>query len=1109
MVTNSWFNNMIGKVLQGRIPVLIILIALISGLLSLQLTPREEEPQIVVPMADVFISAPGLSAKQVERQISTPLEKLLAQIDGVEHVYSISNNDSAVVTVRFYVGEDREDSLVKIYNKIYSNIDMVPAAVSSWVVKPVEVDDVPILLIALWSSEPERYGDHELRRLAEELTEKLQVIKNTNRIEITGGRPRQIRVELNPEALAARRTAPLDISMALELSNDRKTSGAIQQHDDSIIIESGDFIHNVEELKRLVVNVVNGVPIYLDEVATVIDGPAEPDSYTWIGFGSADKDYDKHKDYAPAVIISVAKQHGSNAVKVASDVEEYLLLLKNEILPDNIEYRLIRNYGETADEKVNNLVNSLIFAIITVLIFISIFLGWRAAIVIGLAIPVCYGITLGLDLFAGYTINRVTLFALILSLGLLVDDPITGVDNIERFLRTKEGDARGNVAAAMFEIRNALIMSTIAIILSFIPLAFITGMMGPYMAPMAFNVPVAVTISTVVAFFVTPWVAFKLLKIKSSEQIFNLEETILYKVYSSLIKPLISKRRNAWCFIMITVLLFLITASLPLFRAVPLKLLPYDNKNEFQLVIDMPEGTTLERTQAVTQEVADYLKTIPEIREIIGFTGLSSPMDFNGMIRHYYLRRGSHVADIRVTLIDRLQRDHQSHEIITRIRSDISHIGNEYAANIKLIEVPPGPPVLSTITVEVYGKETTPYIELQDAARTVFERLSKEEFIVDIDTSIEFPQQKLIFVTDKEKAAMSGIATEDISRTMALATKGTVVSFMEVETEANPLPIILRLPLSRRSSLEEFSSLQIKGRAGFTKMRDDKGISDAPQPLVPLGELGKFENGLVDSSIYHKDLRKVSYVFAEMAGRPPVDAILDVTADLNNESAIEFRTLKQRTHLSPGAGVKWTLNEDISTVWDGEGEWHISLKVLRDMGLAFAAAMVGIFFVLLIQTNSTGLTLIIMSAIPLTIIGIMPGFWFLNQIGERTIAETPNLILFTATAMIGMIALAGIVIRNSLILVEFINLSLSSGLNLTSSLLRAGAVRMRPVLLTAGTTILGNIVITLDPVFSGLAWSIIFGIIASTFFTLFIVPVCYFLVYERSIVADQNTGVML
>jgi multidrug efflux pump subunit AcrB len=1098
MDNNHWFHKMIGKVLQGQIPIFITLIALVAGAVSLYLTPREEEPQIVVPMADVYITAPGLSPHQVERQVTTPLEKLLSQIDGVEHVYSQSANGGAVVTVRFYVGQDREASLVKIYNKIYSNTDKVPAAVSSWVVKPVEVDDVPIVLISLYSTDTQRYGDHELRRVAEELTEKLQVVKNTNRIEVTGGRPRQIRVELDPEALAARRTAPLDVAWALGQSNQRLPAGHIQQEDKDIVVEAGDFIRNAGDLRHLVINVVDGVPVYLDEVAHVIDGPAEPDSYTWMGFGPADKAHALTPGYVPAVVISVAKQKGSNAVWVARDVERELEKLKSTVVPEGMDYRIIRDYGATANEKVNDLTSSLLFAVVTVVVFIGIFLGWRAALVVGLAIPVCYGATLGLDLAGGYTINRVTLFALILALGLLVDDPITGVDNIERYLRNKDRDPADNVKTAMYEIRNALIMSSVAIILAFVPLAFITGMMGPYMAPMAFNVPVAIIISTVISFYVTPWASWKLLTAGSVRGPSRVEDTPLYRIYSRIVSPLVASRRNAWLFLGVVVILFFSAAILPLFRAVPLKLLPYDNKNEFQVVIDMPEGTTLERTQAVTQQVADYLKTITEVREVVGFSGLASPMDFNGLVRHYYLRHGSNVADLRVTLVDRQHREHQSHEIVTRIRSSIDAIGKGYGANIKLVEVPPGPPVLSTITVEVYGTETTPYPVLQEAAHSVAARLKQEPFVVDIDTSVEAPQEKLMFVTDKDKAALSGISTTDIAATISLATEGMTAGYLQIPSEANPLPIVLRLPLARRSSLEDLSTLQVKGRPGFTKLREKTGIRDAPQPLVPIGELGAFQRQQVESAIFHKDLRRVSFVYGEMAGRPPADAILDVTADLNSKTTGPMRPLDARTDLNPGGGIAWSLPKGIHAVWNGEGEWQITLRVFRDMGLAFAAAIICIFFVLYLQTGTARLTMIIMSAIPLTVIGIMPGFWLLNQIGTRSIAGIPNPVLFTATAMIGMIALAGIVIRNSLILVEFVHLALEQGLSLRHALMQAGAVRMRPVLLTAGTTLLGNIVITLDPIFSGLAWAIIFGILASTLFTLLVVPVTYYLVYERS-----------
>jgi multidrug efflux pump subunit AcrB len=532
--------------MQGPLPLLLLLTALVGGIVALMITPREEEPQIIVPLADVLVTAPGLSAEQIERQIATPLEKLLYQIDGVEYVYSMSRSEHCVVTVRFFVGQDRVASLVKIYNKLYSETDNISQAVQAWVVKPIEVDDVPIVVAVLWSDNPELTGDHELRRLAEEIEHDLQSIKNTNKLKVTGGRPRQIRVELDPIALAARRIAPLDVAWAIDVSNKLLPAGEVQINDQALVVEAGDFIRSAQELEKLVISVVDGVPVYLADVARVIDGPAEPTSYTWLGFGPASDLMPDYPGVYPAVAISIAKKKGANAVWVANEVLDYFAKLKADIFPPEVNYRIIRNYGRTADEKINNLVSSLLAAVLTVTVFIGIFLGWRAALVVGLAVPICYGITLGLDLFAGYSINRVTLFALILSLGLLVDDPITGVDNIERYLRTGKQPRRRSVIMAIREIRGALIMSTLAIIISFAPLRFITGMMGPYMAPMAFNVPVSVIVSTVVAFLVTPWLAFKLLKPVTEPAGYDISHTGLYRVYATLLKPLLHTRRR--CF---------------------------------------------------------------------------------------------------------------------------------------------------------------------------------------------------------------------------------------------------------------------------------------------------------------------------------------------------------------------------------------------------------------------------------------------------------------------------------------------------------------------------------------------------------------------------------
>jgi multidrug efflux pump subunit AcrB len=1008
----------------------------------------------------------------------------------------MSQPGRAVVTVRFFVGEDREDSLVKIYNKVFSNIDRLPAVVDSWVIKPVEIDDVPIVVAALWSEDPERTGDHELRRLAEEIELQLQGIPNTNRVEVVGGRPRQIRVELNPEALAARRTAPLEVAQAIDVSNRSLPAGSTQRRDEALIVEAGTFIRDADELRRLVINVVDGAPVYLGDVARVIDGPAEPSSYTWVGFGPADELFDTHPEAYPAVHLSVAKEKGANAVWVAEDVERVLAELQREIFPPEVHHRIIRNYGDTANEKVNDLVSSLIAAVFTVVIFIGIFLGWRAALVVGLAVPICYGITLGLDLLFGYTINRVTLFALILALGLLVDDPITGVDNIDRYLRTGNRKPGRAVLLAMAEIRGALIMSTIAIILAFAPMFFITGMMGPYMGPMAFNVPVSVTVSTLVAFLITPWLAYRLLRRghESGEVEYDIRRTPLYRTYNRLLRPLMGRRRRAWGFLGVVILLFAVAAALPMLRAVPLKLLPYDNKNELQLVIDMPEGTTLERTQAVARALGELLRTVPEVKELAAFVGVPSPMDFNGMVRHYFLREGPHLADLRITLAGKRQRTQQSHEVLLRIRKDVEAVARTHGANVKLVEVPPGPPVIATVAVELYGEETTPYVRIQQAAQLLSERLVREPLVVDVDTSVEAEQRKLVFVTDKEKAALSGIGTEDIARTLALATGGGIAAHLQVPTEVNPLPILLRLPIERRSSAADLGALYVKGRPGITKIRERDGIRDAPQPLVQLSELGRFDWTFQDQTIYRKNLRRVAYVYAEVAGRPPAAVVLDVSADQDTESPAP-RPLAGRSYLSLGSGDPWSLPDGVYAVWNGEGEWDITLRVFRDLGLAFAAALVGIFVVLRIQTGSGALAGIIMLAIPLTVIGIMPGFWLLNQIGERSIEGFPNPVLFTATAMIGMIALAGIVVRNSLILVEFVHLALKQGMGLEEALVQAGAIRMRPVFLTAGTTLLGNLVITLDPIFSGLAWAIIFGIVASTLFTLVVIPVVYFLAY--------------
>lgn len=1154
--------------LRGDVTVLLIVVAVLVGIASLWITPREEEPQIVVPLADVFISAPGLSAPEIEQKITTRLEKLLYQIDGVEYVYSMSRRGQSIVTVRFYVGEDREDSLIKLYNKLHSNLDEIPPAVTGWVVKPVEVDDVPILNITFWSERPKLYGDHELRRLAEQIQNELQAVPNTNRVQVVGGRPRVIRVELDPVRLAGRRTSALQVAQALKASNVNLRAGAVEQQNQEIVVDAGEFVRDAQDLGNLVINLSAGRPVYLKDVATLRDGPAEVETYTWIGFGPQAGDRhapresggqfarpanDKgpaaaanrfvgqsaraaaaakppaaagaavgspdhhclpsaHQLY-PAVHISVAKRKGSNAVWVSQAVQERMAQLAKTHLPAGVFYRITRDYGETADEKVDELVESLVVAVITVIGLIGLVLGWRAALVVAVAVPVCYSVTLFVNYLAGYTINRVTLFALILSLGLLVDDPITDVENIARYFAMRILPPRAATLQAIQEVRPALILSTLAIIASFVPLLFITGMMGPYMAPMALNVPLAVTVSTVVAFMITPWLAMVALRKASGptagthEEGYQLETRLVYRLSRALIGPVLDRRWLGVAVLGAVGALLVAAMALPMFRVVPLKMLPYDNKNEFQIVVDMPEGSTLEATEAATRRLARYLAGVAEVKDYQLYVGLASPMDFNGLVRHYFLRRGSNVADIRVNLIHKDRRQQQSHTLLLRIRDDLTRIAEESGAKIKLVEVPPGPPVIATVTAEIYGPPEARYEDLIAAAGRLAERMAREPGIVDVDTSAEDDQPRWQFVADQTKAALSGVSKEEIARTLQLAVEGLDATVLELEAEVEPLRVQLRLPRAERSAIDDLRELYVVGREG---------------QLVQIGELGQFQETdrfgrplLEDKTIYHKNLRRVAYVFGEVAGRPPADAIIDMQFDRQPDGtpttpAAKARPIAQRTWLRPGGGDPWSLPSGMEVQWAGEGEWKITLDVFRDLGLAFGAALLGIFVILMFQTGSRMLPVLIMLAIPLTAIGIMPGFWLLNVLVNRPVGPSayPDPVFFTATAMIGMIALAGIVVRNSVVLIDFIAHARHEGLPLREAVVRSVAIRTRPILLTAGTTLLGNWVITLDPIFSGLAWAIIFGIFSSTLFTLVVVPVVYWLLYAKSgghVAADSST----
>jgi len=1105
----SLLGRVIDLVLTGHLPALLIVLSLAGGVAALVLTPREEEPQIVVPLADVLVEAPGLPVEEVERQVSTRLEKLLAQIDGVEFVYSMSLPGRSIVTVRFFVGEDREKSLVKIYNKIESNRDIVPPSVTSWVVKPLEIDDVPIVVATLWSSRPEQVDDYALRRIAEEVEIELQSLPQTNRTAVVGGRPRAVRVELRTEALAARQTSPLDVAFALGVSNVRGRAGGFDRLDRNLLVDSGELLGGVDSLRSLVVNVVDGIPVLLRDVAQIHDGPDEATSYGWIGFGSAEAD-GSTAGFFPAVHLSVAKQKGANAVDVARRVEARLAEIEATHLPEGVHVRVTRNFGETANDKVNELVESLLVALVIVIGLFAWSLGWREGFVVAVAVPITFSLTLLVNYLAGYTINRVTLFALILALGLVVDDPVVDVENIHRHYRMRREPPLAAIRTAVNEVRPPILYATFAVILSFLPMLFITGMMGPYMRPMAVNVPLAMAMSMLVAFTVTPWLSYHVLRRPGTSASEGpapaLESSATHRFYERVLGPLLDRRRLAAWLLAGTTGLLVLALLLALVRAVPLKMLPFDNKNEFQVLVDTDEGTTLERTDAITRRLAEVLRRAPEVRDFELYVGMASPMDFNGLVRHYFLRRGPNVADIRVSLVGKRERSMQSHEIALRLRSELERVAHEAGARIAIVEVPPGPPVLATLTAEVVGVPQTPYERLREGALAVEERLRAEPLVSDVDSTVEAARERLVFVTDQEKAALSGVSSEDVMRTATIALGGLDASWLHEPGEVNPLPIRLRLSRADRSGVEALDSLVVKGRPGIAKLREAGGTRDAPVPLVRLGELGHFESRPAEQAIYHKNLQRVAYVYAETVGRAPAEVVADLGADLletgtpaagSVREGSAPRPLAGRTYLSNGGGIPWSLPPGTSVRWDGEGEWKITLDVFRDLGIAFGMALVGIYLLLVAQTGSYAMPLVLMISIPLTLIGILPGFWLLDVLKGGPVGGFPNPIFFTATAMIGMIALAGIAVRNAILLIEFVHVDLAHGVPLRAALLRAGAVRTRAILLTAGGAMLAAVPITLDPIFSGLAWALIFGLFVSTTFTLVVIPVVYHLVYTK------------
>ncbi len=853
--------------------------------------------------------------------------------------------------------------------------------------------------------------------------------------------------------------------------------------DEETRLDAGRFLISAAEVAGLVVGVHEGRPVYLRQVAAIEDGPAEPETYTRIAFGgkactsmdpASEKDgalpptIQRFQDY-PAVTVAVAKRKGTNAVWVSEEILKEAERFTREVLPEGVYMRTTRDFGRTADEKVNELVEALLVAIAIVVILLAYTLGWREGIIIALAVPVTFSFTLLINLLLGYTINRVTLFAMILSLGLVVDDPIVDVENIHRHFSMRKEPPVQAVISAVNEVRPPIILATLAVIISFVPMFFITGMMGPYMAPMALNVPVAMLMSLLVAFTITPWLSLHMLRgeyNKPQETPFSLEDSWLFKAYSRIMQPLIDSRRLRWATLGFVCFLFAFAVWLVLSNRVPLKMLPFDNKNELQVVIDMPEGTTLESTEAVATALADYLVRVPEVTDVSTYAGAGSPIDFNGLVRHYYLRRGAHVADIRINLAGKKQRAQQSHALGLRLRNDLTQIAEHYGANIKIVEAPPGPPVIATLVAEVYGKIGQPYEELAQAAVRVRQHMDAASGVVDVDDVLVAPEKKLAFRVDRAKAMAQGISDRQIAESLQGVMVGANAGSLGLDNEVNPVFIKLRFTREDRAQKANLEQLMITGTMG---------------ERVYLKDLGAFEEGVIDQPIYHKNLRPVVYVFGDTAGLPPPEAVLMLADKVKKDPRLD----------------------GFNIVWSGEGEWDITLRVFRDLGIAFGIAVLGIYILLLYQTQSYLLPAIQLIALPLSVIGILPGFWLLNAITGHPVGGWDNPVYFTATAMIGMIALAGIATRNSILLIEFVEVQKSKGEPLVKSLIEAGALRTRPIFLTSLAAMLAAWPITLDPIFSGLAWALIFGIAVSTFFTLIVVPMVYYMAYAKR--EEQST----
>ncbi len=1037
--------------IASKLTPLIIIASILLGVFAVRNLPREEEPQIHVPFFDIFVPFPGASAKEVEKRINELGERKLWEIPGVEYVYSTAFPNMGMFVVRFKVGSNPEDSLIKVYTKVASNQDIVPAGAMPPMIKPRSIDDVPILALTFHSksgSDPVL-----LRRTAAKVQREISGIENVSETTLIGGNRRSFNIRFHPEKLAAVHISPLELAQKISLFNAKLPAGHLEGERNFIQVETESLVRSADDLRTLVVGIDQGRAVLLKDVADVKDEPEELDRAVSIRLNSVETD---------AVTLSVSKRPGANAAKVVSDVTAKIESLRGNAIPENIDLAVTRDYGKTAREKSNELLFHMALATLSVILLVGLALGWREGGIVALAVPVTLALTLLVFYLYGYTLNRITLFALIFSIGILVDDAIVVVENIVRHIHIPENADRNVLTVsveAVAEVGNPTVLATLTVIAAILPMAFVSGLMGPYMRPIPVGASAAMIFSLLVAFIVTPWAAVKLLSFhpgKAQAHSGKTQEGFVTRLYRKSMTPLIRNPKARAAFFLGVIGLLLAAVSLFPFKAVIVKMLPFDNKSEFQVVINLPEDSSLDVTRKAAREVADLLQTVPEVKDIETYVGASSPYNFNGLVRHYFLREKPFQADLQVNLVDKHERKRSSHEIAKTLHEPVRQIIAKYHGRVQVAEVPPGPPVLSTLVLEVYGPTLQGRMTV---AKQLKDLLEKTQGVTDVDYYYEEDRENENLKVDRLKASLNNIPAAPVAQTVRMAMDGQVLGLAHMQDEPEPVNISLRLPKDQRTSLDSVRGIRLMSPNGNQ---------------IPVSALTTVEKVSADQPIYHKNLNPVTYVIADVGGRQesPVYALLSLRkeiAKLKGPDGSDLEQFFKKTELD---------HQRYCVVWDGE--WQITYEVFRDLGLAFAAVLILIYILVVAWFQSFTVPLVIMAPIPLTLVGILPAHALMGA-------------FFTATSMIGFIAGAGIIVRNSIILVDFIELRLNQGMALEEAVIDAGAVRFRPMLLTAAAVIVGASVILFDPIFQGLAVSLMAGEVASTLLSRMAVPILYYL----------------